>query len=166
MKPETGATASGEHSRMRDVRPPPFTSANQQLATSAQNALSEDWVWFPSNPLHAAILHSPSRLPSKTWIGQQLATQLPVARSTKMRPDLCSDQNLRHGRDPYLRSKGRQAWRIFCSLHEERLLPCQMNMMSGAAPDASVIEQIDNLYAYCGWRASKSICLNVRDHYK
>jgi hypothetical protein len=63
---------------------------------------------------------------------------------------LCLDEDLCHGRDPYLRAEWRQSWRIFCSLHEVRLLPCRMNVIRGAASDASVIEAIDDLYACCG----------------
>ena len=96
-----------------------------------------------------------------------LATQLPPARLAEMRPDpvewtlthtdvctvcgLCLDEDLCHGRDPYLRAEWRQSWRIFCSLHEVRLLPCRMNVIKGTASDTSVIEQIDDLYAHCGF---------------
>jgi hypothetical protein len=95
-----------------------------------------------------------------------LATQLPAKRLAEMRPDpvewtlthtdvctvcgLCLDEDLCHGRDPYLRAEWRQSWRIFCSLHEVRLLPCRMKATRGRASDPSVIEQIDDLYAYCG----------------
>src|ERR1017187_10956467 len=61
------------------------------------------------------------------------------------------DEDLCHGRDPYLRAEWRQSWRIFCSLHEVRLLPCRMNVMKRTASDTSVIEQIDDLYAHCGF---------------
>jgi hypothetical protein len=96
-----------------------------------------------------------------------LATQLPPARLVEMRPDpvewtlthtdvctvcgLCLDEDLCHGRDPYLRAEWRQSWRIFCSLHEVRLLTCRMNVIKGTASDTSVIEQIDDLYAHCGF---------------
>jgi len=96
-----------------------------------------------------------------------LATQLPPARLAEMRPDpvawtlthtdvctvcgLCLDEDLCHGRDPYLRAEWRQSWRIFCSLHEVRLLPCRMSVIKGTASDTSVIEQIDDLYAHCGF---------------
>jgi hypothetical protein len=94
------------------------------------------------------------------------ATQLPPHRLAEMRPDqvewtlthtdvctvcgLCLDEDLCHGRDPYLRAEWRQSWRIFCSLHEVRLLPCRMKAIRGTASDPSVIEEIDDLYAYCG----------------
>jgi hypothetical protein len=96
-----------------------------------------------------------------------LATQLPPARLAEMRPDpvewtlthsdvctvcaLCLDEDLCHGRDPYLRAEWRQSWRIFCSIHQVRLLPCRMNVMKGMASDSRVIEQIDDLYAHCGF---------------
>jgi TniQ len=96
-----------------------------------------------------------------------LATQLPPARLVEMRPDpvewtlthtdvcavcgLCLDEDLCHGRDPYLRAEWRPSWRIFCSLHEVRLLTCRMNVIKGTASDTSVIEQIDDLYAHCGF---------------
>jgi hypothetical protein len=96
-----------------------------------------------------------------------LATQLPPARLVEMRPDpvewtlthtdvcavcgLCLDEDLCCGRDPYLRAEWRQSWRIFCSLHEVRLLPCRMNVIKGTASDTSVIEQIDDLFAHCGF---------------
>jgi hypothetical protein len=96
-----------------------------------------------------------------------LATQLPPKRLAEMRPDpvewtlthtdvctvcgLCLDEDLCHGRDPYLRAEWRQSWRIFCSIHEVRLLPCRMNALKGTASDPRVIEQIDDLYAHCGF---------------
>ena len=64
---------------------------------------------------------------------------------------LCLDEDLCHGRDPYLRAEWRQSWRIFCSVHEVRLLPCRMNVIKGTASDTSVIKQIDDLYAHCGF---------------
>jgi len=96
-----------------------------------------------------------------------LATQLPPARLAEMRPDpvewtlthadvctvcaLCLDEDLCHGRDPYLRAEWRQSWRIFCSLHNVRLLPSQTSVIAGTASDASVIDQIDDLYGHCGF---------------
>jgi hypothetical protein len=96
-----------------------------------------------------------------------LATKLPPKRLAEMRPDpvewtlthtdvctvcgLCLDEDLCHGRDPYLRAEWRQSWRIFCSLHEVRLLPSRMNVTKGTASDTSVTEQIDDLYAHCGF---------------
>jgi hypothetical protein len=96
-----------------------------------------------------------------------LATQLPPARLLEMRPDpvqwtlthtdvctvcgLCLDDDLCHGRDPYLRAEWRQSWRIFCSIHGVRLLACRMNVLKGTASDPRVIEQIDDLYANCGF---------------
>ena len=93
-----------------------------------------------------------------------LATQLPPRRLAEMRPDpvewtlthsdvctvcaLCLDEDLCQSRDPYLRAEWRQAWRIFCSTHQVRLLSCRMNAVKGTAPDAR--EQIDELYAYSG----------------
>lgn len=93
------------------------------------------------------------------------ATQLPPARLLEMRPDplewtltdtdvctvcgLCLDGDLCHGRVPYLRAEWRQSWRIFCSVHEVRLLPCPMTVFTSNASEASVIETIDDLYAHC-----------------
>lgn len=95
------------------------------------------------------------------------ATQLPPARLVEMRPDpvewtlthtdvctvcgLCLDEDLCLGRDPYLRAEWRQSWRILCSIHEVRLLPCRMTVIKGAASDPSVIEEIDDLYAHSGF---------------
>jgi hypothetical protein len=42
---------------------------------------------------------------------------------------LCLDEDLCLDRDPYLRAEWRQSWRVFCSLHEVRLLPCPMNVV-------------------------------------
>jgi hypothetical protein len=44
---------------------------------------------------------------------------------------------------PYLRAEWRP-WRIFCSLHEVRLLTCRMDVIKGTVSDTSVIEQIDD----------------------
>jgi hypothetical protein len=93
------------------------------------------------------------------------ATQLPPVRLLEMRPDplewtltdtdictvcgLCLDEDLCHGRDPYLRAEWRQSWRIFCSVHEVRLLPCPMTVFASNASEASMIETIDDLYAHC-----------------
>jgi TniQ len=93
------------------------------------------------------------------------ATQLPPARLLEMRPGplewtltdtdictvcgLCLDEDLCHGRDPYLRAEWRQSWRIFCSVHGVRLLPCPMTVFTGNALEASLIEKIDDLYAHC-----------------
>jgi hypothetical protein len=94
-----------------------------------------------------------------------LASQLPPARLAEMRPDpvewtlthtdvcavcgLCLDEDLCRSQDPYLRADWRRSWRIFCSIHKVRLLRCPMNVVKGAASDAPVIEQIDDLYAHC-----------------
>jgi hypothetical protein len=93
------------------------------------------------------------------------ATQLPPARLLEMRPGplewtltdtdictvcgLCLDEDLCHGRDPYLRAEWRQSWRIFCSVHEVRLLPCPMTVFTSNESEASLIEKIDDLYAHC-----------------
>jgi hypothetical protein len=93
------------------------------------------------------------------------ATQLPPARLLEMRPDplewtltdtdvctvcgVCLDEDLCHDRDPYLRAEWRQSWRIFCSVHEVRLLPCTMTVFTSNASEASLIEKIDDLYAHC-----------------
>jgi TniQ len=94
-----------------------------------------------------------------------IATQLPPVRLLEMRPDplewtltdtdvctacgLCLDEDLCYGRDPYLRAEWRQSWRIFCSIHEVRLLACPMTVFTNNASDASVIEEINELYAHC-----------------
>jgi hypothetical protein len=63
---------------------------------------------------------------------------------------LCLDEDLCHGRDPYLRTELRQAWRIFCPTHQVRLLSCRMNVVKGTSPGERVVEQIDELYALSG----------------
>jgi hypothetical protein len=96
-----------------------------------------------------------------------VAAQLPPARLLEMRPDplewtltdtdictvcgLCLDEDLCQGRDPYLRAEWRQSWRIFCPIHEVRLLSCRMSAITGTASDASVIHAIDDLYVDCGF---------------
>jgi hypothetical protein len=108
-----------------------------------------------------------------------VATQLPPERLLEMRPDplewtlidtevctvcgLCLDEDLCQGRDPYLRAEWRQSWRIFCSVHEVRLLPCRMTVIRGTASDASVIEAIDDLYAHCDLvqdNINRALCSN------
>ena len=92
-----------------------------------------------------------------------MATQLPVSRLAEMRPApvqwtlthsevcsvcaLCLDEDLCLGRDPYLRTEWRQAWRIFCSIHRVRLLQCKMSVVRGGACEPRVIQEIDDLYA-------------------
>ena len=94
------------------------------------------------------------------------ATQLPPARLLEMRPDplewtltdtdictvcgLCLDEDLCHGRDPYLRAEWRQSWRIFCPTRQVRLLSCRMNVVKGTTLGERVVEQIDELYAVSG----------------
>ena len=62
---------------------------------------------------------------------------------------LCLDEDLCHGRVPYLRAEWRQSWRIFCSVHEVRLLPCPMTVFTSNASEASMVETIADLYAHC-----------------
>jgi hypothetical protein len=93
-----------------------------------------------------------------------IAAQLPSARIAEMLPGpvewiltvgkdcavcaRCLDEDLGANRQPYLRAAWQQAWRIFCPIHEVRLVSCTVKVVTGQWTGTRLTDAIDEAFNY------------------